>query len=155
MWVLPRRYNSTIFAYGQTGSGKTHTMYGSGSEPGAEGGGEAGATAAGEASTEDGGGSGSGSGAAGSGGGGVVGSRSGLIPRATAYLFSRISEQWEPVDGDSVQVVEYVIKCSCVEIYNEVRVAATAGLARLLLQPRHSPLPPTRALSTSSTHTKT
>jgi hypothetical protein len=59
------------------------------------------------------------------GGSGDSGDSAGLIPRVTSYLFERIESGATPAEGCSDpnsagMPVEYTIKCSSVEIYNEV-----------------------------------
>ena len=86
---------ATIFAYGQTGSGKTYTMFGEMSDS-------------------------------------QVSEFSGLTPRITNSLFSIVQRKRneynakieDPESGTSSDAssdipVEYSIKCSCLEIYNE------------------------------------
>ena len=97
-------YNGCIFAYGQTGSGKTFTMLGAGEGDapagGAEGGGEA-----------QGGGGTAGAGAAASAAGGPADDSRGLIQRVFEHLFGRIAQ----AGG------KFLLECSFLEIYNEVR----------------------------------
>ena len=100
-------YNGCIFAYGQTGSGKTFTMLGAGE-------GDAPAGGAGEGGGEALGAAGGAAAAAAAAGAGAGDDSRGLIQRVFEHLFGRIAQ----AGG------KFLLECSFLEIYNEVRQGA-------------------------------